>query len=66
MKINVIINSGQVTTLVNLSNEYFVNRNGERICQMVIAKHGGADLVSVDAFLDSDRGRERFDHTGKN
>jgi dUTP pyrophosphatase len=50
---------------VNLSSENFVIRDGERICQMVIAKHEKADWESVDALLESDRGSGGFGHTGK-
>jgi dUTP pyrophosphatase len=51
--------------LVNLSNENFVIRNGERICQMVIAKHEKAEWVCVDNLIDTDRGNGGFGHTGK-
>jgi len=51
--------------LVNLSSENFVIRDGERICQMVIAKHEKAEWESVDALLESDRGSGGFGHTGK-
>jgi dUTP pyrophosphatase len=50
--------------LVNLSNENFVIRDGERICQMVIAKHEKAEWESVEALLESDRGSGGFGHTG--
>jgi dUTP pyrophosphatase len=51
--------------LVNLSNENFVIRDGERICQMVIARHEKAEWEKVDALLESDRGSGGFGHTGK-
>jgi dUTP pyrophosphatase len=51
--------------LVNLSNESFVIEDGERICQMVIAKHEKAEWESVDILLDSARGSGGFGHTGK-
>jgi dUTP pyrophosphatase len=51
--------------LVNLSSKNFVIRDGERICQMVIAKHEKAEWESVDALLESDRGSGGFGHTGK-
>ena len=51
--------------LVNLSNEDFVIKDGERICQMVIAKHEKAEWLSVESLLESDRGVGGFGHTGK-
>jgi dUTP pyrophosphatase len=51
--------------LVNLSNENFVIEDGERICQIVIAKHEKAEWESVDILLDSERGTGGFGHTGK-
>lgn len=51
--------------LVNLSIENFVIKDGERICQMVIAKHEKADWVRVDNLLETERGRGGFGHTGK-
>lgn len=51
--------------LINLSSENFVIRNGDRICQMVIAKHEKAEWVCVENLLDTDRGIGGFGHTGK-
>ncbi len=51
--------------LINLSDEVFVIRDGERICQMVIAKHEIADWVLVEALNDSERGDGGFGHTGR-
>lgn len=51
--------------LVNLSNEPFTVNNGERIAQMVIAKHDVADFVLVDELSDSKRGFGGFGSTGK-
>lgn len=51
--------------LVNLSNENFVIQDGERICQMIIAKHEKAEWENVEALLDSERGSGGFGHTGK-
>ncbi len=51
--------------LVNLSNENFVIEDGERICQMIIAKHETAEWECVDSLLESDRGSGGFGHTGK-
>ncbi len=51
--------------LVNLSGEDFVIKNGERICQMVIAKYAKVDLVPIDALSETVRGDGGFGHTGK-
>ncbi len=52
--------------LVNLSNDDFIINNGERICQMVIAKHESAVVVNVNSLSDTVRGDGGFGHTGKN
>jgi len=51
--------------LVNLSKENFVIEDGERICQMIIARHEKAEWESVNSLLDSRRGSGGFGHTGK-
>ena len=51
--------------LINLSKENFVIKDGERICQMIIARHEKAEWVSVDTLLQSDRGTGGFGHTGR-
>jgi dUTP pyrophosphatase len=51
--------------LVNLSNENFVIRDGERICQMIIAKHEKAEWIAVENLIDTERGSGGFGHTGK-
>ena len=51
--------------LINLSHEIFVIKDGERICQMVIAQHEKAEWVSVENLLETDRGSGGFGHTGK-
>lgn len=50
--------------LVNLSSEEFVVEDGERICQMVIARHEQAHWLEVDALGDTERGAGGFGHTG--
>jgi dUTP pyrophosphatase len=50
--------------LVNLSEETFVIKDGERICQMVIAKHDIAEWVDVESLTDTERGLGGFGHTG--
>ncbi|MFC0875185.1 dUTP diphosphatase [Saccharicrinis sp. FJH2] len=51
--------------LVNLSNEPFVVNDGERICQMVIAKHETVDWHEVELLEETERGAGGFGHTGK-
>ncbi|MDR0830528.1 MAG: dUTP diphosphatase [Prevotellaceae bacterium] len=50
--------------LVNLSQENFVVEDGERICQMVIAKHETAELIEVETLDETERGAGGFGHTG--
>lgn len=50
--------------LVNLSNESFTVEKGERIAQMVIAKHEQAQWVLVDDLGESERGAGGFGSTG--
>nr|MBD3621518.1 dUTP diphosphatase [Sunxiuqinia sp.] len=52
--------------LVNLSNEEFVINHGERICQMVIAKHETVAWKTVEILEETERGAGGFGHTGKN
>ncbi|MDG1042038.1 MAG: dUTP diphosphatase [Flavobacteriaceae bacterium] len=51
--------------LVNLSNTDFKIENGERIAQLVIAKHERADWLEVDQLNDTARGEGGFGSTGK-
>lgn len=50
--------------LVNLSQEQVTIEHGERICQMVIARHEQAQLEEVSALTDTERGAGGFGHTG--
>ena len=50
--------------LVNLSSEEFVIEDGERIAQMVIAKHEQANWVEVEILDASQRGAGGFGSTG--
>jgi len=50
--------------LVNLSNEVFVIENGERVAQLVIAKHERAKWLAVDALSETARGEGGFGSTG--
>jgi len=51
--------------LVNLSQEDFVINDGERIAQVVIAKHEQAEWVEVTELVETARGEGGFGHTGK-
>ncbi len=50
--------------LVNLSNENFTIENGERIAQLIIAKHERATWIEVQELSDTDRGEGGFGSTG--
>ncbi len=50
--------------LINLSKEVFVIENGERIAQLVIAKHERAQWIEVQELSDSSRGEGGFGSTG--
>jgi len=50
--------------LVNLSSEEFVIKDGERICQMIIAKHEKAEFIEVETLNETERGAGGFGHTG--
>ncbi|UFH47140.1 dUTP diphosphatase [Flavobacterium galactosidilyticum] len=50
--------------LVNLSNDDFVIQNGERIAQMIIAKHERADWIEVQELTETSRGEGGFGSTG--
>lgn len=51
--------------LVNLSDTAFVINNGDRIAQMVIAKHETINWESVEELSDTARGEGGYGHTGK-
>jgi len=51
--------------LVNLSNEDFKIENGERVAQMVIAKHKQAKWILVEELSETERGAGGFGSTGK-
>ncbi|TPV34987.1 dUTP diphosphatase [Paucihalobacter ruber] len=50
--------------LINLSNEPFIIENGERIAQLVIAKHERAEWVEVEVLTETERGEGGFGSTG--
>lgn len=51
--------------LVNLSAEPFVIEDGERIAQLVIARHEQAAWQAVETLDETERGAGGFGHTGK-
>ncbi len=51
--------------LINLSGEDFVIEDGERIAQMVIARHEQAEWNEVELLEETERGAGGFGHTGK-
>lgn len=50
--------------LVNLSNEAFIIENGERVAQLVIAKHERATWQVVETLSNTERGAGGFGSTG--
>ena len=50
--------------LVNFSDTEFVVNDGERIAQMVIAKHENADFIEVEELDETERGAGGYGHTG--
>lgn len=50
--------------LINLSDEPFVIRPGERIAQMVVARHERVELAVVTELDDTERGEGGYGHTG--
>jgi dUTP pyrophosphatase len=50
--------------LVNLSNEEFIVNDGERIAQLVIAKHERANWQEVEILSETERGSGGFGSTG--
>ena len=51
--------------LVNLSDTDFVINDGDRVAQMVIAKHETVSWTSVTELSDTARGAGGYGHTGK-
>lgn len=51
--------------LCNCSNNDFVVEDGERIAQLVIAKHESVGWKPVEILSDTERGAGGFGHTGK-
>lgn len=50
--------------LINFSQNDFVINDGERIAQMVIAKHENAEFIDVETLDDTERGTGGYGHTG--
>ena len=50
--------------LINLSQEDFIVNDGERIAQMVIARHEKADFIKVEVLDETERGEGGYGHTG--
>lgn len=50
--------------LINLSQEPFTINDGERIAQMVIARHENVDWEPVEVLDDTERGAGGFGHSG--
>ena len=50
--------------VVNLSNEPQTIENGERLCQIVVARHETVDWEAVDTLDSTQRGAGGFGHTG--
>ena len=51
--------------MINHGKSPFVVRNGERICQMIIAKHEKVKWEHVEGLNETERGKGGFGHTGK-
>ncbi|HLN53606.1 MAG TPA: dUTP diphosphatase [Lentimicrobium sp.] len=50
--------------LINLSAQTFVVNHGDRIAQMIIARHEKAEWEQVEVLNESERGHGGFGHTG--
>ena len=50
--------------LINFSQEDFVVNDGERIAQMVLAKHEQCDFIEVETLDETERGTGGYGHTG--
>ena len=51
--------------LINLSGEPQTIEPGERICQMVIARHETPEIVEVQELSETERGEGGFGHSGR-
>ncbi len=50
--------------LINLSSEPQTISSGERICQMIIAKHENPEVIEVESLDETERGAGGFGHSG--
>ena len=50
--------------LINLSQQDFTVNDGERIAQMVIARHEQGELIEVEVLDETERGEGGYGHTG--
>ena len=50
--------------LINLSDQPFLINDGERIAQMVIARHEQGEFLLVDTLDETERGEGGYGHTG--
>lgn len=51
--------------MINLSEENFIINDGERICQMILARHETIEWEETDLLNDTARGDGGFGHTGQ-
>jgi dUTP pyrophosphatase len=51
--------------LINHSEEDFTIRNGDRIAQMIVARHETVEWMPTDELSDTSRGAGGYGHTGK-
>ena len=51
--------------VVNLSNKQFAINDGERICQMIVARHERVEWMVCEELTETVRGDGGFGHTGK-
>ena len=52
--------------LINLSENPFTINDGERIAQLVVARHEQAEWIPTDKLDETERGEGGFGHSGKN
>jgi dUTP pyrophosphatase len=50
--------------LINFSDQDFIINDGERIAQMIIARHETAEFVAVEELDETERGEGGYGHTG--
>lgn len=50
--------------IINLSKDEFIINDGERIAQMIVAKHERAEWLEVEVLEETNRGAGGFGHTG--